>query len=428
MTALPLYRCATVLAAPALNHLLRRRLEQGKEDPARIDERRGAPSRPRPDGALIWLHAASVGEAQSALSLIAKLLETAPHASVMMTTGTVSSARYLETRLPDRSFHQFIPLDHPAWVARFLDHWKPDLALWLESELWPNLLTATRARGIPAALINARLSPRSYASWQRFAGTANALLGCFDLCLAQSGQQEDWLKRLGAQKVACVGNLKFSAAPLAADDEELAAVRRALGDRPVWLAASTHEGEEILAADVHLRLRDAHPGLLTIIAPRHPARADGILEALRTRDLRIKRRSLGQEIAPDDDMYLADTMGELGLFYRLAPLAMIGGSFGDVGGHNLMEPAQLGCAILHGPDMRKTQAVADEMTAAGGAVECADADALTEAVDRLLRDAAARTALADAAKAIADAHRGVVDRVCERLVPYLAKLPRNAAS
>ncbi len=422
MVALPAYRMTSALAAPVLNRLLRRRLHQGKEDPVRLDERRGIASRPRPDGPLIWLHAASVGESQSALALVDRLTTERPGTSVLVTTGTVTSAQLMETRLPKGSFHQFAPMDCPAWVDHFFEHWKPDAALWMESELWPNLLTAIGRHGIPAALINARLSPRSFARWRRASGFAGALLGSFDLILAQSDEQAEWFRALGPATVDCVGNLKYSALPLAADAADLSALQSVVADRTVWLAASTHDGEEAIAADVHSALRADHPSLLTMIAPRHPARADAIAATLRGRGFRIARRSAGELPADDHDIYLADTMGELGLLYRVAPVAMIGGSFGEVGGHNLMEPAQLGCAILHGPDMKKTQAVADEMAQAGGALQCADGEALADAVGQLLQDAERRTALAAAAKSVADRHAGVIDRVCERLTPYLDRL------
>ncbi len=417
----------SALAAPVLDRLLRRRLRQGKEDPARLDERRGIAARPRPDGPLVWLHAASVGESQSALALVDRLTAEYPKVSVLVTTGTVTSAQLMETRLPARSFHQFAPMDCPGWVDRFFEHWRPDAALWMESELWPNLLTAIRDRGVPAALINGRLSPRSYARWRKAPGLARALLGCFDLILAQSDEQAGWFRALGPAAVECVGNLKFSALPLAANAADLSALQAATADRTVWLAASTHEGEEAIAADVHETLRTRHPALLTVIAPRHPARADAIAAQLRNRGLRVARRSDGKHPAEEDDIYLADTMGELGLFYRLAPVAMIGGSFSDVGGHNLMEPAQLGCAILHGPDMKKTQAVADEMARTGGAIQCADGAVLADTVGHLLLDTEGRTALADAAKAVADRHSGVIDRVCDRLAPYLENLRETAS-
>jgi 3-deoxy-D-manno-octulosonic-acid transferase len=422
MTAHILYRAATRLARPFLNDLIRRRTAEGKEDPERVAERRGIPSRPRPEGPLVWLHAASVGEAQSALSLIAKLLASDASLSILVTTGTVTSARLLASRLPERSFHQFVPLDVPGWVGGFLDHWRPDLALWMESELWPNMLTGLRRRGIPAVLINARMSALSFAKWRRAAPIARSLLACFDLCLAQSDGQADRLRRLGAGNVSCLGNLKFSAAPLPAAAAELAALEPALRNRTVLLFASTHDGEERIAGDIHRRLRRDHAALLTVIVPRHPIRAEDIARDLRALGLGVKRRSLKEAVMERDDVYLADTMGELGLFYRLADLAVIGGSLVPHGGHNPLEAAQLDCAVLYGPDMANFQAVAEELGQAGAAVACADAAALEAAVQRLLDDDGARLALAHAAKAVADAHRDVVDRVLESLQPYLDRL------
>ena len=422
MTALVLYRAATWLVRPILDDLIRRRMAEGKEDPDRVAERRGVPSQPRPDGPLIWLHAASVGEAQSALSLIGRLVASAARPSVLVTTGTVTSARLLATRLPEGSFHQFVPLDVPVWVGRFLDHWRPDLALWMESELWPNMLTDLRRRGVPAVLLNARMSARSFAKWRRVAPIARSLLECFDFSLAQSDGQAERLRRLGGRNVSCIGNLKFSAEPLPAAPAELAALESALRDRMVLLFASTHEGEERIAGALHRTLRRGHPTLLTVIVPRHPVRASDIARALDAQGLRVRRRSLKESVSPGDDVYLADTMGELGLFYRLADLAVIGGSFVPHGGHNPLEAAQLDCAVLYGPDMANFQAVADELGRANAAIACADEAALEAAVGRLLGDDEARTALAKAAKAVADAHRDVVDRVVERLRPHLDRL------
>ena len=428
MTALSLYRAGTRLAAPFLSRLLRRRLAAGKEDPERIAERHGVPSRPRPDGPLIWLHAASVGESLSALSLISRLLALHPEAHILVTTGTVTSARLLATRLPERSFHQFFPLDVPGWGRRFVDHWRPDLVLWMESELWPNILGELRRRGIPTALVNARMSAASFANWRRFPGAAAALLDNFSICFAQSEAQAARLRQLGAREVLCPGNLKYSAAPLPAADGDLAALRTLFACREVLLWASTHDGEEGIAGDLHRRLRGVFPALLTAIVPRHPARAEEIARDLRNAGFRVKRRSLGDTIEPADDIYLADTMGELGLFYRTAELAVIGGSFVPHGGHNPLEAAQLDCAVLHGPDMSNFQAVSDELTGARAAIGCADADALEAAARHLLMDEPERTALARAAKAVADAHRDVVDRIVVQLAPLRAALAKRSRS
>ena len=419
MAAMALYRLLTRVSTPLLGLLLKRRLAKGKEDPARIAERRGIASRPRPDGTLVWLHAASVGEAQSILALVDWLVSRTPPVHVLVTTGTVTSAQLLRDRLPDGSIHQFVPLDSPAWIDRFLDHWRPDLALWVNSELWPNLLAGVRTRGVPALLINARISARSFANWQRLPGLAHRLLTSFDRCLAQSDQQAEWLTSLGARNVDCIGNLLYAAAPLPATEEELGGLRDAVSGRMIWLAASTHPGEEAIVADVHERLRQHHPNLLTIIVPRHPARAADIATTLRGRNLRVGQRSAGDSIDAEVDIYLADTLGELGLFYRLAGVTLVGGTFAQHGGHNPLEPAQLGCAILHGPDMANHQAVADELDAARGARRCVDAESLADAVDRLLSNDDERAAQAAAAKSVADAHTGVLERLGALIVPYL---------
>lgn len=426
MTALGLYRAGTRLAVPYLRGLLRRRLAAGKEDPDRLTERHGVPSRPRPDGPLIWLHAASVGESLSALSLIDRLLARHPDAHMLVTTGTVTSARLLATRLPPRSFHQFFPLDVPGWGREFLDHWRPDLVLWMESELWPNMLCALRGRGVPMALVNARMSAASFANWRRLRGTAAALLDSFEICFAQSEAQADRLRQLGARDVFCVGNLKYSADPLPADAEALAALRALLDGREVLLWASTHEGEERIAGALHGRLRAERPNLLTVIVPRHPARAAGIASELTESGLRVAQRSHGDIVTDKDDIYLADTMGELGLFYRVAGIAVIGNSFGHDGGHNPLEAAQLDCAMLFGPGMANFQAIVDELGQAKAAISCANEDALESAIRRLLGDDAEKTALASAARTVAETHRDVVDRIVERLAPlrqHLSKRP-----
>lgn len=419
MTALGIYAALTHVAGPAIRVWLHNRLLRGKEDPERLPERIGLPGAARPDGPLLWLHAASVGESQSALVLLDRLLRERPALSVLVTTGTVSSARLLATRLPPRCVHQFAPADCPRWVRRFLDHWRPDAAIWMESELWPNLIHANSARGTPAALVNARMSERSFANWRRVPGMARVLLQCFEFCLAQSEEQAARFRALGAKNATSTGNLKFSAAPLSADPAALQELKAELAGRMVWLAASTHAGEETLAAQVHARLKPHHPGLLTIIAPRHPDRAEEILKMIAAHELRAARRSAGETVGPDDDIYLADTMGELGLFYRLAPISYVGGGMARLGGHNPLEPAQLGSAVLHGPDMANFRTVAEAFAQAGAAVCCDDVDAVTRTVDRLLTDDDARRAQTEAAHRIVDANRDVVKTVLAHLAPLL---------
>jgi len=419
VTALAIYAALARAATPAVHLLLRYRLWRGKEDATRLQERMGIAGLTRPDGPLLWLHAASVGESQSALVLLERLRAARPALSVLVTTGTVTSARMLATRLPPRCLHQFVPVDCPRWVERFLDHWRPDAAIWMESELWPNLVRATAARAIPAALVNARMSARSFANWRRAPAMARTLLAGFDPCLAQSEEQASRLQALGATNAVSTGNLKFSAAPLPADPDALHSLEADLAGRKVWLAASTHAGEEDLTARVHARLKPHLPRLLTIIAPRHPDRAGEILQVIAAHGLTAVRRAAGESIRPDTDIYLADTMGELGLFYRLAPVSYVGGSMGRLGGHNPLEPAQLSSAVLHGPDMANFRTVADALAEAGGAATCADADELTRAVSRLLTDESARHAQTEAARRIVDANRNIIETVMARLAPLL---------
>jgi 3-deoxy-D-manno-octulosonic-acid transferase len=418
---LRLYRTATALLAPAIGPYLRLRRARGKEDGGRLAERFGRAGGPRPPGPLVWLHAASVGEAASLLALIDRLAAERPALGMLVTTGTVTSARLLAARLPaGRAWHQFVPVDGMRYVARFLDHWRPDLAIWVESELWPNLVAATQARGIPCVLLNARMSERSFARWQRWRGLIAPLLGGFALCLAQDAKQRDRLAALGAPAAETVGDLKAAAAALPVDEAELARLDAAIAGRPRWLAASTHPGEEEAALAAHRRLARQHPGLLTLIAPRHPARAEEILELCRRASLTVAQRSRGE--MPERAIYLADTMGEMGLVYRLAEIAFVGGSLTPRGGHNPLEPARLGRAILHGPDTSNCAATASALGKAGGARLVASSEALADALGELLSDGEARRRMGEAALAVAATEGGVLDAILVRLAPFLDRI------
>ena len=424
-----LYRAATLLATPLVLAALVWRRRHGKEDPVRFGERLGFPGLARPQAPLVWIHAASVGEATSVLALIQRLLQDRPGLEILLTTGTVASARLIEPRLPGGVRHQFVPVDLPGAVERFLGHWRPDLAIWVESELWPNLVLATHRRGTPMVLVNARLSARSHARWLAMPGLARRMLGGFALCLAQDEVQARRFRQLGANAES-VGDLKSAAEELPADPAALAELRRAIGARPVWLAASTHAGEEDAAAIAHRLAAAAHPGLLTIVAPRHPVRGETVAAALRREGLGIARRSMGEAIGPEIDVYLVDTLGELGLFYRLAGIAFVGGSLVDRGGHNPFEAARLDCAVLHGPFMGNCVAMAAALAIAGGAELVADGAALGAGVSRLLSEPATRSARAQAAARTAAASLGTLDTVAARLGPLLDRLvpapPRTA--
>jgi 3-deoxy-D-manno-octulosonic-acid transferase len=416
------YRAATTAAAALVRCYLRARARRGKEDRVRLDERYGIAGIARPTGKLIWVHAASVGEAISVLALIERIIARHPDIEFLLTTGTVASARLLAERLPRRVRHQYVPVDLPRAVERFLDHWRPDLAIWVESELWPNLVLGTHRRGVPMLLLNGRLSARSFRRWRAMKGLIRPVLQAFVLCLAQDGQQVARFRALGASDAISIGDLKAAAPPLAADPVHLAALRRAIGARPVWIAASTHPGEEETVATAHRRIALRHSRVLTIIAPRHPPRGGAIAEMLRRKGLTVARRSCGEMPAGDTDIYLADTLGELGLLFRVAGIAFIGGSLVPKGGHNPFEAARLGCAVLHGGDMSNCVGMAAALDRAGGALSIADAESLAAAVTRLLGDPGERRARAKAAARIAAAEAGVLDRVLDRLAPWLDAL------
>ena len=394
---LGLYLALSRRAGGYARRRLQRRQAEGREDAGRLDERMGVASLPRPEGRLVWFHAASVGEAASLLELLRRLGDERADLTCLVTTGTVTSAQFLAGRLPEGAIHQYAPVDVLPWVMRFLGHWRPDLAVWTESELWPATLFAVHRQGVPMLLINARISQASFRSWRLARGMARGLLGRFERILAQDELAGQQLEALGADpaRLRVVGTLKEGAAPLPHDEAERSAVARALAGRPLWLAASTHEGEEAVAAGVHLQVRRSFPNLAMILVPRHPDRGDGVAEMLRGRGLTVAQRSKGQAIEAHTDVYLADTLGEMGLWYRIAPVSFVGGSLVAVGGHNPFEPALLGCAILHGPFVRNFADAYARLAAAGAAVrvreegELARALTLTLAPDRAAAMAAA---------------------------------------
>jgi 3-deoxy-D-manno-octulosonic-acid transferase len=410
-----LYRGLTIVGAPLISFYLDRRKARGKEDLPRFGERLGRPASPRPSGPLVWIHAASVGESLSMLPLIERL--RARRLGVLVTTGTVTSARLMAERLPEGALHQYMPVDRPSYVRGFLDHWRPDLALWAESEFWPNMLAEARHRHIPAVLVQGRISARSFTGWKRVPGFIRRLLSGFALCLAQTDDDAHRLKLLGAREVRCLGNLKLAVPPLPVDAAELERLRSAVAGRPLWLAASTHPGEEAIVAEAHKRLAPRLPGLLTIIAPRHPERGPDIAQELRALELTVSLRSRAEV---PGEIYIADTLGELGLFFRLAPVVFMGKSLMVGGGQNPFEPARLGAAVLFGPLMDNFHDMAPRMLAVDAAEQVADGAALAEATARLLSDADLLQRRRQAAGTWAMAEAGVLlDGVEEALAPFL---------
>ncbi|MSU91935.1 3-deoxy-D-manno-octulosonic acid transferase [Rhodobacteraceae bacterium 2CG4] len=429
--ALALVLAASELAPPFVRGVLRRRLSRGKEDPDRLHERLGRPAMPRPEGRLAWFHAASVGESVSLLALVETLLQAQPDLRVMITTGTRTSAELIAERLPARAFHQYVPVDTGPAVRRFLAHWRPDLAVWTESELWPRLLVATRARGIPALLINARMSARSARRMGRLGAYGAALLGRFDAILAQDDAQAERLLALGAPpgRVEVTGSLKDTAQPLPHEPNALKTLVKTLAGRTVWLAASTHEGEEEMVSRAHREARRSVPGLLLILAPRHPERGPRIASDLRAEGWTVAVRSEGGKPDRNTDIYLADTLGEMGLWYRIASVSFIGGSLVDVGGHNPFEPALLGSAILTGPFIQNFETAYTRFRRAGAAVLVPHPGELGAKLAETLppdRAAALATAAWSVSSEGADVTRRVLAVIERHLPPAPAPAPASA--
>lgn len=380
-----IYAASSVLASPFLLYHLKRRSRSGKEDESRLAEREGVAAIPRPVGRLVWFHCASVGESLAALPVVEKLLVQSPDMSVLLTTGTTTSAQLMAERLPERSYHQYVPYDHPVWIKRFLNHWKPDAAIWVESEFWPNTLCALKQKTIPLMLVNGRVSYRSYRRWRKAPSIIRGILGCFNICLAQTEQDAEYLRNLGARNVVAHGNLKLGVAPLLADQDALSVFEKTVADRPCWLMSSTHEGEEEIGIAIHQKLVTQFPSLLTIIVPRHPGRGDAISASLKEYGLTVTQRSHRDGLTSDTSVYLADTLGELGLFYRACDIVFMGKSLvSPGGGQNPFEPAKLGCAVLFGPHMGNFVSLSEAMLSAGAARQVANADALCQEISNLL--------------------------------------------
>jgi 3-deoxy-D-manno-octulosonic-acid transferase len=417
---LRVYRLLSTAATPLVPTLVAHRLKRGREHPARMEERYGETRIARPPGPLVWVHGASVGELVAVTPLIERIHKK--DFAVLCTSGTVSSALVAEQRLPRTVIHQFVPFDAPRFVDRFFDHWRPDLALFVESDLWPNLIITAKERDIPLILVNGRVSERSFNRWRFVPSTIGSLLRRFDLCLAQSASHAARYRDLGAPRISTTGNLKLDVPEPPADAAELAALRAALGDRPTIAAASTHAGEETALIEAHRRLRNTFPHLLTIIAPRHPDRGPGIVEIANAAGLSTTLRSRGGLPALGDDIYVVDTMGELGLVYRLAPIVFVGGSLASHGGQNPIEPIKLGAAILHGPHVWNFSEIYDALDAAHGADVVADVGKLAVRLGALLKDPGQRADLVTAARATVKSLGGALERTLAALDPYLVDL------
>jgi len=330
-----------------------------------------------------------------------------------------AAARLARARLPRGVLHQYVPLDNQSFVQRFLRHWRPDLAVLVESEIWPNLVLETKAQDIPLLLINGRMSTSSFKRWRRRPGMSRPLFSAFDLVLAQNGSLAERFAQLGVARALDVGNLKADAPPPRADLHGRRKLDAALSGRAVWLAASTHPGEDETVTAAHLKMRAARPDLLTIIVPRHPERGPLIAEQLKLANLTVALRSEGKLPEASTDIYVADTIGELGLFYALAPVAFIGGSLADRGGQNPVEAIKLGAAVLTGPNWQNFRDSYGELLRVDGCKEVSDAASLAAAALNLLEDASARRAMTERASRAIAAMSGALPRTLAELERYL---------
>lgn len=409
----------TILYPLVIKRYIKKRLANGKEDRQRFNERIGRPKLKRPEGRLIWLHGASVGESVSMLPLIQKILDTYPDAHVMVTTGTVTSADVMNKRLPDRAFHQFIPIDNPVFTTRFVKHWQPDVALWFESEFWPAMLSSIKRKNIPLILINGRISNKSFKRWQQFDFISKELLSCFSLCLGQSEEDAYRLQVLGARTTMCLGNLKYAGLPLPIDRDKEDELVKQIGKRTLWLASSTHDDEELRIAKVHKRLKEKFPGLLTIIAPRHPQRGKEIQETIENLGLKTALRSAGEKITPTVDIYIADTIGEMGLWYDIAKIVFIGGSLIPHGGQNFIEPSRVRDAVIVGPHMHNFTDAMNRAKKADAIIQVTDTLELEEIIAQLLENRDLLEAKASLAYNWANSEAKVLDGIMDKVKGYI---------
>src|SRR5260221_3356970 len=417
---LRVYQKLSAAVVPLAPALIKRRLKQGKEDPARVGERRGMSRDIRPHGPLVWVHGASVGEVLAAAPLIEKL--RALNIRILLTSGTVTSAAIVAKRFPADIIHQYVPYDSPRYVARFLDHWRPSLALFIESDLWPNLILSSAARRLPMVLINGRMSHRSFPRWRRVSGTISALLGRFEVCLAQSELDGERFAALGSRNVTVTGNLKLDVPAPPADTGKLERLMSMTRGRPIVVAASTHPGEEEILVETHKTLAGFFPGLLTVIVPRHADRGTAISGMITASGLQPALRSREELPTAATDIYVGDTMGEMGLFYRLAPIVFMGGSLVEHGGQNPIEAVKLGASIVHGPHVFNFTDVYEALDSAGAARLAGTREALVKQLGQLLADPAARELSVGAAERVVEQLGGALDRTLAALEPYLLQL------
>ncbi|QPB20434.1 lipid IV(A) 3-deoxy-D-manno-octulosonic acid transferase [Rhizobium sp. 007] len=421
--ALGVYRTAGVIASPIVGAYLAYRTAKGKEERARRTERFGYASANRPQGPLVWFHAASVGETNAVIPLIREIRRRDIH--VILTTGTITSARLAAERIGNEAIHQYVPLDLKPAVSRFLEYWQPDCAIIAESEIWPATVMELGRRRIPQILVNARMSDRSFARWQRRTAIAEALFENLALVIAQTDIDAERFRDLGARHVTTSGNLKVDTDAPPYDASVLARYKKQIGDRKTWAAISTFDGEENAAAVVHRTLKERN-GQLTIIVPRHPERSDEIEEMLVKQGLKVARRTRDDLLSPDVDIFLGDTIGEMGLYLRMTEVAFVGRSLFAEGGQNPLEPAMLGCAVLSGSNVQNFRDAYQKLARRGSARMVRDTEMLAKGVHYLLINGEARRSMIEAGVMAVQEMRGALTATVKSLEPYINPLTVKA--
>ncbi len=421
---LRLYSAVMRMASPLLPLYLKRRAKRGKEDLARLKERFGYSAQLRPNGPLIWIHGASVGETLMAIPLIERLLEDNSKLHVLVTSGTVTSANLLTQRLPSRALHQYVPIDTPQSAARFLNHWRPDLGLWLESEIWPQLILQSKARDIPLVLLNARLSESSRKGWEKRPKSAKAVFAAFDDILPADRATAQSLSKILSRPCCIFGNLKLTAPPLAADPLEVDRIKSQIIARPVWCAASTHAGEDEVILDAHAALLESRPNALLLLIPRHPERGVNIAHMIDNKALSFTR--LNGLVTETEQIILIDNIGKMGLAYRLADIVIMGGSLRPhLKGHNPYEAVQLGCAVLSGPHVSSFEELYADMSAAGAVkIITPNAQAIAAQITALWDASDTRDLLQQNGKTFTQKQSGRMNILLTRLAPFISSLNR----
>ncbi len=414
-----IYYCISFLLWPIYRLLLLIRLFQGKEIKQRLQEKRGIATHPRPNGKVIWIHGASVGETLALIPLIKEIKKTHSSYTILLTSGTKSSAEILAKQNDNLFIHQLLPLDHPVWCKRFLKHWKPDLACISESDFWPTLLQETKKQKTPLILINGRMSPRSYKKWAKIPKTAQHLFSLFDHLFVQNKQDVEFFSKLGAQNITRTGTIKYSTPALSYEQQELSSLQDTTQGRHIWLFASSHSGEEEIALETHNALKSEHPDLLTIIVPRHPNRAPDIKKTIQSYNLSFATLSSDEKITSNTDIYLADAFGILGLLYKLSPIACIGGSFIKLGCHNPIEAAQLNCAILFGPYTYNFSETCQDLIDQHAAIQCLDAKTLQKELKSLINSPEKIATMQKNAYDLSQEKANILQNLTTLLKPYL---------